>query len=115
MTKAMLIQNKRETKAGKAMVEQKDGTFTELVIPGLVTAKVRPGRPMNPDSERQKRLAEMNKKRETGELKRGRPILADSERQKRLAERMAKEAAGVEIKRGRPKMTLADVLVDVNI
>ena len=115
MTKAMLVQNKRETKAGKAMVQDKEGKWVELVIPNLVTGYLRPARPVNPDSERQKRLAEMDKKREVGELKRGRPILADSERQKRLAERIAKQEAGIEIKRGRPKMQLADVLADLSI
>lgn len=92
------------------------------------------GRPVNPNSERQKRLAELEAKRNNGELKRGRPVngtsarqarLAElaakaemnggsvkrgrpvngeSERQKRLAERNAKAEAGAVIKRGRPKM-----------
>ena len=87
MTKAMLIQNKRETKAGKAMVQDKEGKWVELVIPNLITGYLRPGRPVNPDSERQKRLAE----------------------------RIAKQEAGIEIKRGRPKMQLADVLADLSI
>lgn len=62
------------------------------------------GRPVDPNSARQKRIAEMNEKREAGLLKRGRPVKEGSARQKRLAELEAKRAAGVEIKRGRPKM-----------
>jgi hypothetical protein len=34
---------------------------------------VKQGRPVNPNSERQKRLNELNMKRELGLLKRGRP------------------------------------------
>ena len=63
------------------------------------------GRPVNVNSARQKRLAELAAKREAGELKRGRPIIEGSERQKRLAEQAArKEANGGIVKRGRPKM-----------
>jgi hypothetical protein len=99
------------------------------------------GRPVNPNSERQKRLAELEAKRNNGELKRGRPVngtsvrqarLAElaakaemnggsvkrgrpvngeSERQKRLAERNAKAEAGAVIKRGRPKMIKAETVV----
>jgi len=95
------------------------------------------GRPVNPNSARQQRLAELEAKRNNGELKRGRPVngtsarqarLAElaakaemnggsikrgrpsngeSERQKRLAERAAKAASGIEIKRGRPAMVKA--------
>jgi hypothetical protein len=61
------------------------------------------GRPTNPDSVRQKRLAEMEAKRVAGELKRGRPVNGESERQKRLAEMAAKaELNGGVLKRGRP-------------
>jgi hypothetical protein len=60
------------------------------------------GRPINGESARQARLAELAEKRENGELRKGRPVSGDSERQKRLAEREAKAAAGVEVKRGRP-------------
>lgn len=99
------------------------------------------GRPVNPNSERQKRLAELEAKRANGELKRGRPVngtsarqarLAElaakaemnggsvkrgrpvngeSERQKRLAERAAKVEAGNVIKRGRPKMEKVETVV----
>lgn len=60
------------------------------------------GRPVNPNSARQKRLAEIEAKRAAGEVKRGRPIKQGSKRQAVLAEREAKRAAGAEIKRGRP-------------
>jgi hypothetical protein len=60
------------------------------------------GRPINGESARQARLAELAEKRENGELRKGRPVSSNSERQKRLAEREAKAAAGVEVKRGRP-------------
>lgn len=63
------------------------------------------GRPVDPNSERQKRLAELDAKRKNGELKRGRPVVEDSARQKRLAEMEARKAAnGGTVKRGRPKM-----------
>ena len=48
------------------------------------------GRPVNSDSERQKRLAERESKLANGGLKRGRPVDANSERQKRLAARVTK-------------------------
>ena len=60
--------------------------------------EIKRGRPVNPESERQKRLAKV------GTVKRGRPVLPTSERQKRLAEMEKKRAAGIEIKRGRPKV-----------
>jgi hypothetical protein len=107
---------------------------TALVETVVATEVKQLGRPVNPNSERQQRLAELEAKRNSGELKRGRPVngtsvrqarLAElaakaeanggsvkrgrpsngeSERQKRLAERAAKAASGVEIKRGRPAM-----------
>lgn len=62
------------------------------------------GRPVNPDSARQKRLAAMEVKRMNGDLKRGRPVKKDSARQMRIAAMAAKKAAGIEIKRGRPAL-----------
>lgn len=50
----------------------------------------KPGRPVNPNSARQKRIAELEARRAAGELKLGRPAQTDSERQKKLAERQAK-------------------------
>ena len=60
------------------------------------------GRPVDPNSVRQKRLAEIEAKRAAGELKRGRPTVAGSARQERLAARAEKAANGIELKRGRP-------------
>ena len=63
---------------------------------------VKLGRPVNPNSARQQRIAELAAKKERGEGKRGRPIIANSARQQRLAERNEKLAKGIELKRGRP-------------
>lgn len=60
------------------------------------------GRPVNPNSARQQRIAELEAKRAAGECKRGRPTVAGSKRQEVLAAREAKRAAGIELKRGRP-------------
>jgi hypothetical protein len=61
------------------------------------------GRPVNPSSVRQQRLAELEAKRiaNGGTIKRGRPVNATSERQLRLADLAARRAAGT-LKRGRP-------------
>lgn len=61
------------------------------------------GRPVNPSSVRQQRLAELAAKRiaNGGTIKRGRPVNMNSERQLRLVELAAKRAAGT-LKRGRP-------------
>lgn len=100
--------------------------------PAATEEKPQLGRPVNPESARQKRLAEIAEKRAKGEIKRGRPVVEGSAhqeklkaqaerkaanggvarrgrpvdptspRQMRLAEMEAKRAAGQEIKRGRP-------------
>jgi hypothetical protein len=63
------------------------------------------GRPVNMNSARQQRLAELAAKREAGLLKKGRPVVEGSARQQRLAEQEARKAAnGGVAKRGRPKM-----------
>lgn len=67
------------------------------------------GRPINGTSKRQQRLLELEEKRANGELKKGRPINGESKRQKELQERAAKAAAGIEAKKGRPKMEKLDV------
>ena len=59
------------------------------------------GRPVDPNSVRQVRIAELAKKRANGELKRGRPVNENSNRQMRLIELETKRANG-ELKRGRP-------------
>lgn len=61
---------------------------------------IKTGRPVNPTSARQLRLAELELKRSKGELKRGRPVVADSERQIRLAKQAENKANG--IGQGRP-------------
>ena len=58
------------------------------------------GRPVNPNSARQLRLAELELKRSNGELKRVRPVVADSERQIRLKKQAENKAKG--IGQGRP-------------
>ena len=61
------------------------------------------GRPVNPNSVRQQRLTALAAKRfmNNGVIKLGRPVNMNSERQLRLAELAAKRAAGT-LKRGRP-------------
>ena len=60
------------------------------------------GRPSNPESARQKKIADREVKRATGELKRGRPAVAGSKRQATLAARAEKVAAGGTVSKGRP-------------
>jgi hypothetical protein len=62
------------------------------------------GRPVNPESTRQKRLNELAAKKAAGELRRGRPVVETSARQIRLMELEAKRLNG-ELKRGRPTNT----------
>jgi hypothetical protein len=58
------------------------------------------GRPVNVNSARQIRLAELEAKRANGELKRGRPVSENSERQARLKKQALNKALGVG--QGRP-------------
>jgi hypothetical protein len=60
------------------------------------------GRPSNPESARQKRIAEREAKRAAGELKRGRPAVTGSKRQAVLAARAEKVANGGTLSKGRP-------------
>jgi len=60
------------------------------------------GRPVNMNSVRQIRLAEIAAKREAGLIKRGRPITPLSKNQFKKECRELKESLGIEIKRGRP-------------
>ena len=53
------------------------------------------GRPVNPNSKRQIRLAELAEKRENGTLKKGRPIDKTSKRQLRLTELRFKRVLGL--------------------
>jgi hypothetical protein len=61
---------------------------------------IKTGRPVNPNSARQIRLAELEAKRSNGELKRGRPVDTTSERQFRLKIQAINKALGVG--QGRP-------------
>jgi len=61
---------------------------------------VKTGRPVNPNSARQIRLAELEAKRSNGELRRGRPVDSTSERQLRLKIQAINKALGVG--QGRP-------------
>lgn len=55
-------------------------TNIETVVVAATVAEVKQlGRPVNPNSERQKRLAELEAKRANGELKRGRPAMVKVE------------------------------------
>lgn len=49
----------------------------------------KPGRPIDSNSARQKRIADLEKRRAEGTLKLGRPAESDSKRQQRLAEKQA--------------------------
>ena len=69
-----------------------------------VTETKKLGRPVDPNSPRQKMLAEKAALREAGLLKRGRKADPNSKNAVKQAIREAKIAAGIEIKSGRPKM-----------
>ena len=69
----------------------------ENVVVEVVAVK---GRPVNPNSARQIRLAELAAKKEAGLLKQGRPVVKGSARQIRLAIQSANKALG--IGQGRP-------------
>ena len=70
--------------------------------PSVVAKKS--GRPSNPNSKRQATLAARTAAKEAGTFKKGRPSVAGSKRQAVLAARAEKIAAGIEVKRGRPKV-----------
>jgi len=72
----------------KALTELVQNAFNEL--PESKTMYEKPGRPVNPNSARQKRIADLETRRANGELKLGRPAETDSVRQKRIAEKQAK-------------------------
>jgi len=81
-----------------------------------ITPKRR-GRPVVEGCTRQKRLAEMAARKESGGyVGRGRPTNGESARQKKFAQRQALIEAGIVIKPGRPKMVVNPVVnVEVNI
>jgi hypothetical protein len=83
---------KKKTMNTKTVVVE---TVIEQVIKQL-------GRPVNPNSARQQRIAELEAKRADGQCKRGRPTVAGSKRQEVLAARAAKVANGGMLSKGRP-------------
>jgi len=60
------------------------------------------GRPVNVNSARQQRIAELAEKKANGTLKKGRPVNEKSMRQINLTLKALKMLAGEEIKKGRP-------------
>lgn len=91
------MKKQKQNKANEVVVIE-----TPIVETTMETTTKVLGRPVNPNSARQQRLAELEAKRAAGECKRGRPTVAGSKRQEVLAARAAKVAAGIELKRGRP-------------
>jgi len=98
--------NKQETtgKRGRPVNvnSERQKRLSELELK-RANGELKRGRPVNENSERQLRLLELETKRLTGELRRGRPVNENSNRQIRLAELETKRANG-ELRRGRPKM-----------
>ena len=82
-------------------MSKKNVKAVEVVVTEITKQK---GRPVNPTSNRQVRLMELEAKRQNGELKKGRPVNTNSARQKRFEELKAKaEANGGVVPKGRPK------------
>jgi len=61
----------------------------------ITTTSPQLGRPINLNSARQIRIAELEEKRKNGLCKRGRPINGESKREEKVKN-------GIELKRGRP-------------
>jgi len=93
-------------------IEEVTPIVEAVKIDGVVTAEVkRLGRPIDPNSPRQLRLAEQARLREEGKLKRGRPMVEGCARQQRLAERAERIANGTGTgKPGRPKMIKPEII-----
>jgi hypothetical protein len=91
----------------KTLGIQKPQSIKTLVLEQMIgemegtTVTKTKGRPVNPESTRQKRLMEIEAKRTAGLLKKGRPVNATSARQKRLMDIEMRRAAGT-LKKGRP-------------
>ena len=93
---------KKALEAGITKANTMKSVVLEEMLNGMEVKKTgKRGRPINENSVRQKRLAELEEKRNNGELKKGRPINNDSVRQKRLVELELKRVNG-ELKKGRP-------------
>ena len=84
-------------------MSKKKSVSTEKAVANVETNVAKAlGRPSNPESARQKKIADREAKRAAGELKRGRPAVAGSKRQAVLAARAEKVAAGGTVSKGRP-------------
>lgn len=94
--------------AGKQEVEpQTEDVVINITNEGVTKKK---GRPVDPNSPRQIRIAEKARLREEGLLRRGRPAVEGSARQQRMQARAEKLAAGIQIKPGRPKIVKTEVV-----
>ena len=83
-----------------------------VTVAQVATAEIkRKGRPVDPNSPRQMRLAEQIRMREEGLLRRGRPAVEGSARQQRMQARAEKIASGISIKPGRPKVNKVETVV----
>ena len=91
------------TQAGIKGAHTMKSTVLEEILANMSKSETtgKRGRPVNPNSTRQVRIAELAEKRANGELKRGRPVNENSNRQMRLVELETKRANG-ELKKGRP-------------
>ena len=101
---------KATTKKATKVVQTVEAAEINVATPAVVeqaaaTTEAKPqlGRPVNPESERQKRLREIEEKRAQGLIKRGRPVVEGSAHQQKLAAQAERKAAnGGEARRGRP-------------
>ena len=85
-----------------------------VTVAQVATAEIkRKGRPVDPNSPRQVRLAEQIRMREEGLLRRGRPAVEGSARQARMQARAEKIASGISIKPGRPKVKNVEIVTSV--
>jgi hypothetical protein len=85
-----------------------------ITVAEVATAEIkRKGRPVDPNSPRQVRLAEQIRMREEGLLRRGRPAVEGSARQARMQARAEKIASGISIKPGRPKVKNVEIVTSV--
>jgi hypothetical protein len=83
-----------------------------VTVAQVATVEIkRKGRPVDPNSPRQVRLAEQARMREEGLLRRGRPEVEGSARQARMQARAEKLAAGISIKPGRPKVVKPEAVI----
>ena len=97
-----------KTKKNSVIVAEGIESQTAVTVePTVTVTETKLGRPSNPNSARQKRLAEIAKRKAEhgGFLPLGRPKVEGSKRQAKLAEIAAKKEAGYVAKPGRPKMT----------